>query len=129
MAQEAERYLLRQRWCHSIRRAFFGDGVGGVVAAFLFQIEPEIGSMDEWLWVVCGDAPTAYMVTDCISKPSQALGAYVSLMEDWVSSIRDGPDGEAFPVELEPTIENAELVEKRLTVLKSFFVSHFQSSE
>lgn len=31
---EARKYLLGQEWCRGIKKEYFGDGVGGIVAAF-----------------------------------------------------------------------------------------------
>lgn len=73
MAAEAQEYIQNFSWCKSIREAYFGDGCGGVVALFFFRIEPSKPDVDEWLWVVVGDVPPAYLVIDESKTPSQAL--------------------------------------------------------
>ena len=65
---------------------YFGDGYGGIVAVFLFRIEAERAEIDEWLWVVFGDVPPAYLVTDIAKSPSQALEAYVAEVSKWTDS-------------------------------------------
>jgi hypothetical protein len=40
MTLYARSYLQSFTWCKSIRDSYFGDGVGAVVAVFLFRIEP-----------------------------------------------------------------------------------------
>ena len=73
MAARAQEFILSLSFCKSIRAAYFGDGCGGVVALFLFRIEPSEANVDEWLWAVVGDVPPAYLVIDDCKTPSQAL--------------------------------------------------------
>jgi len=40
MATDAEKYLRPFSWCQSIEAQYFGGGIGGVVAIFLFGIVP-----------------------------------------------------------------------------------------
>src|ERR1700683_3971074 len=70
MALDAERYILSFPWCKSVDTRYFGAGVGGVVAVFLFGILPARAGVDTWLWVVVGDLPSAYLVTDDCNIPS-----------------------------------------------------------
>jgi len=77
MAAGAENFIRCFSWCREIREAYFGDGYGGIVAVFLFRIESSRTDVDEWLWVVFGDVPPAYLVTDLAKIPSQALIVYL----------------------------------------------------
>lgn len=77
MASQAQTYLRSFPWCKQIREAYFGDGYGGIVAVFLFRIEPARSGVDEWLWVIFGDIPPAYLVIDTAKTPSQALESYI----------------------------------------------------
>ena len=87
MAEQARQYLLAFNWCKAIQKGWFGWGVGGIAAVFLFEIEPAIPNVDNVLWVVVGDLPPAYMVTDEIPTPfSEALRTYVDLMGEWALS-------------------------------------------
>ena len=40
MADEAAVFIRGFSWCRSLKQTYFGLGVGGVVAVFLFEIEP-----------------------------------------------------------------------------------------
>jgi len=64
MAQQAKDYLSSFALCGSIREAYFGDGYGGIAAIFFFHIQPMRPEVDEWLWVVVGDLPPAYLVSN-----------------------------------------------------------------
>ncbi len=123
---EARGYLEGFEWCRGIDEEYFGLGVGGVVAVFLFRIEPAEGA-DEWLWVVCGDLPSAYLVTDRASTPTRALEVYCELMKGWVDAVRGGsPLDEVFPVAIPPTEDAARALEKRVAFLREEVIPAFQ---
>ena len=127
--QAARDYLAGFTWCSGIEEEFFGLGIGGVVGVFLFRIRP-IGEADEWLWVIAGDLPSSYVVTDQASSPVQALEIYCDLMEAWVRVVRHGGDlRDVFPVVVEPTLENAELLEKRVFFLRKKVIPAFASTD
>src|ERR1700691_705646 len=90
MASGAQDYIRSFPWCKGIREAYFGDGYGGIVAVFLFRIEPAREGVDEWLWVVFGDVPRAYLVTDVCKTPSQALEGYMEEILKWVNLAKQG---------------------------------------
>src|SRR5215475_267387 len=79
LASEARRYIMSFKWCHGITKEYFGFGVGGVMGLFLFNINADVG-IDEWLWVVVGDLPSCYFVTDDVCTISEALSVYCDLM-------------------------------------------------
>jgi hypothetical protein len=124
MAEEARQYLLSFNWCKAIQKGWFGWGVGGVAAVFLFEIDPT-PNVDKMLWVVVGDLPPAYMVTDELSTPLDALRTYVDLMEEWIAAVREGKSTEeCIPVNTAPTQENADALESRLSFLKREFTEN-----
>jgi hypothetical protein len=87
MMARARDYLAAHRWCESIDAEYFGFGVGGVVAVCLFRVTLTGGDR-EWLWVVEGDVPSAYLVTDRAPTPSTALEVYVEL-DSRIRSLKD----------------------------------------
>src|ERR1700751_4125313 len=106
MGIDAENYLQAFSWCQSIESRCFGAGIGGVVAIFLFGIVPARPDVDEWLWVVVGDLPSASLVTDECKAPSEALETYIELMRRWVKLAKSGrtsPD--VIPVNVSATLE------------------------
>jgi hypothetical protein len=124
--EEAKAFLRSHHWCRSIRRELFGLGVGGVVRVFLFELVGDPG-VDEVLWVVTGDVPPAYLVTDGARTPVAALEVYCGLMEAWIDAVRRKADpSEAFPVSVEPTEKNAALLEKRVWFLRREIVPAFE---
>ncbi|MDI1452115.1 hypothetical protein [Polyangium sp. 6x1] len=123
--QEARTYLASFTWCAGIEEEFFGLGIGGIVAVFLFRIR-RVGATDEWLWVIAGDLPSAYLVTDRAASPTQALEVYCELMEDWIRAVRRGGNlRDVFPVQANPSSANADLLEKRILFLRGKIIPAF----
>ena len=120
MLEEATSFIKSFDWCAGVHESFFGLGIGGVVAVFLFHIEPARKGVDDWLWVVSGDLPIAYLVVDESPDPVSALCTYVNEMRQWVEAARLGtPVVELIPVNVEPNLENAEKLANRLDFLES----------
>lgn len=129
MASEAQTYIQSFSWCKSIRETYFGNGFGGVVAVFFFRIEPYRKGLDEWLWVVVGDVPPAYLVIDDCKTPSQALEGYIEEMSKWVKLAKQGRSSKkVIPVNIPSTPENASQLEGRLKFLGEVIVPAFQTA-
>jgi hypothetical protein len=129
-ASAAEKYLRAFPWCRQILESYFGDGVGGVVEVFFFRILPSRPGVDEWLWVVVGDIPPAYLVTDGCKSPSEALEGYIQQVSKWVALAKQGRSSEkVIPVSVSPTPEEAAILEKRLDFLRDFALPRFRDGE
>jgi hypothetical protein len=116
--EEARIFLSSFGWCHAIKEIYFGLGVGGIVSVFLFHID-RIPPADEWIWVVTGDMPSSYLVTDAAHTPVAALERYCDLMEDWATAVRGGRSLTGlFPVAAHATQENADSLSKRIEFLR-----------
>jgi hypothetical protein len=130
MAHYARDYLQSFDWCKSIRDWYFGDGVGAIVAVFLFHIEPSRSNVDEWLWVVVGDIPPAYLVIDDNTTPSLALQGYINEMSKWVRLTKSGKSiAKAIPVNKAATKQNALLLESRLKAIEEIVLPRFRDAE
>jgi hypothetical protein len=117
---EARAMLSHQGWCRRIVREFYGGGVGGIVAVFLFEIVPAEKDVARLQWVVVGDLPTACLATDGVPTAQQALSLYCRLMGEWVDAVRAGRlSDEHYPVAAPPTEDNAGALESRIEFLRS----------
>lgn len=120
-ADEVCDYLMSLDWCVGITDVYFCFGIGGVIVIFLVRANRLVrdgGEAKEWLWVVTGDLPLAYVTTDGISTPHDALLAYCELMMDWVAAVRSNDDLETvYPVDVEPTEGHASMLEARIEFL------------
>jgi hypothetical protein len=118
MDQAAKSFLISFDWCNGVRRSYFGDGVGGIIAAYLIEISPARSGIDEWLWVVVGDVPPAYLVTDEIEDAAKAIQVYVELMREWIDAVERGlPVDSLIPVNAPPTQETAISLKTRLNTI------------
>jgi hypothetical protein len=82
------------------------------------HIVPAEESVDEWIWVVVGDVPSAYIATQAADTPGAALDAYIGAMEEWVEAARSGSSvADLIPVGVPPTEQYAELLARRLEFL------------
>lgn len=118
---QARDYLERQRWCAGVHQILSGLQVPDVVAVMLCKVLPAAPDADEWLWVIVGDVPPAYIVLDEAPDADAALEAYVGEMRAWTQAVRLGqPTGDLIPVNAEPTQKNAELLERRLDLLDAY---------
>lgn len=125
MAREAKAYLLSFSWCKAIRKEWFGWGVGGIAAVFLFDFDPAAPDVDEMLWVVVGDLPPAYLVIDESPAPLDAIKTYIDLMQEWVDAVRAGKSIEdCIPVNNTPNRESADALETRLNFLRREFLTN-----
>jgi hypothetical protein len=124
MLEEATSFINGFAWCGAVRRRWFGLGVGGVVAVFLFEIDAARPGVDERLWVVVGDLPPAYLVLDDAPTAHDALEGYVQEMSRWAEAARSGaPVDDLIPVNVAPSRENAELLLRRLSFLREHYLS------
>lgn len=123
MEDNAEKFLKFFPWCLEIQESFFGAGIGGIVAIFFFRIAPSRPDVDEWLWVVVGDMPPAYLVIDRCKTPSEAIEAYIEEMSEWVELARHGQESaDVIPVNVPNTPEWAENLSSRLKTLKTILL-------
>jgi hypothetical protein len=132
MLRKAEDFLNHHHWCCTIKESYFGIGVGGVFAVFLFNIEPRTEEVDEWLWVVCGDYPFAYLTTKNTPTAVEALILYIGLMEDWVDAVLAGEDlSLVFPVAAPPRTSRRRYAPKfdyKLNFLREYLLEEFGDS-
>jgi len=120
MATEATQYLSSFSWCRRILRSWLGWGIAGICGVFLFELEPASPEVDRWLWVIVGDLPSAYLVTDDSPAPLDALRNYLDLMEEWVENVQTGKSvKDCIPVEAPATAENAEALHVRIEFLRT----------
>jgi len=118
MVADAKAFMTGFDWCHGLQTLHVGVAIPGVVAVFLAQIVPGRDDVDEWLWVVVGDLPPAYLVVDDAPDSKEALRRYIELMAAWVAAARAGqPTGDLIPVNVNPTPEAAEALASRLRFL------------
>lgn len=116
---EAREYLLFYNWCESIEEEYVGAYVDGVIGIFLFRFTPKLVSIDEWVWVVVGDLPPAYLTCESCPNPAEALEGYLGEMMEWVEAAENGDSvAKLIPVNVPASQENAARLRTRLRFLQ-----------
>jgi len=130
MAALAKQFLLSFDWCQGLAsEAYLGFGVFEKICAFLVRVRIK-GRDAEWLWVIVGDVPSAYLVVDRAETPSEALEVYCELMEDWVHAVREGRNlGDVYPVKAPADEEHAAMLESRLQFIREEIIPVARSEE
>jgi hypothetical protein len=124
LADEAVRFLEGHSWCRSVRSGELAFAVAGVLGVFKIALEPARPGVPSVLWVVVGDLPPAYLVTDDAPDWQSALAAYVDEMKKWVAAVLDGAStADVIPVNVAPTAEHAEMLQGRLDFIQREFIA------
>ncbi len=127
MARSAAQFLRGHSWCVDIRRGSLDIGWEGIVAVFLFEIDPAQAEIDSSMWVIVGDLPAAYICNDNPNGAS-ALNAYVKGMQRWIDAVRVGGDvSELMPMNTAPTREHADQLQSRLDFIRNELLPSHES--
>jgi hypothetical protein len=120
MGEEAVLYVQSFDWCVELHEQYFGDGIGGVVALFLFRITIRDLETPEWVWIIVGDLPPAYLGFHGFPSPRAALLLYIEGVEEWLAaSPEERVSGDLIPIEVPPKAELIEMLRDRAAKLRS----------
>lgn len=126
MQARAERYLTSHAWCPEVTELVAGYALPPIVGLFLARLSRPIrsaGGVDTELWVVVGDLPSAYFITDDAETPPEALDTYCWLMEEWADRVLSGEElAGCYPVDAEPTREHAEMLKSRVDFIREHLI-------
>ena len=126
MYERARRFMESFTWCGGIDESYVGILQSDIVAVFLFKIHPMKSDVDEWLWVVVGDLPSAYLVCDGNPNPATALEGYIHEMSKWVEAVENGRSvSDLIPTRVDPTPKYAAMLKSRLGVVSRYLNSNF----
>jgi hypothetical protein len=129
MLRRAQSYVEHFPWCPTIMEKYLGVGIGGVLSLFLFRFSRQIGDGNDWLWVVVGDLPSAYIAVAEAPDPASALESYCELMEGWAIAVRNGSSlADVFQVDAAPTEEHAQMLLSRTKFIRDEVVPECQRS-
>jgi hypothetical protein len=127
LLRESEAFLKSFKWYGQIKSAHFGLGVSKIVGVFLYEIVPQREDIDNTLWVIVGEIPPAYLVTDDAPNAARALGVYIREMRKWVSAVKFGQKvSDLIPVNAPPTLANATDLENRLNFIEKNILSMYE---
>jgi hypothetical protein len=129
MADEATRYVRSFSWCAQLHEQYFADGCGGVVALFLFRVTIRKVKAPEWIWVIVGDIPSAYMEFDAAHSPHAALLRYIEGVEEWLAAApEERSSGRLIPIEVPPGNEFLDMLRGRMDTLRTLVLPHMRKN-
>jgi len=115
---EAANFIRSFAWSGDLLALYEGYQEPDIIGVFLVHLRPAAAEVDEWLWIVVGDLPPAYLVTDGSPTWQQAVAGYIDEMQRWVDAAKTGaPVDDLIPVNTPPTAEYAAMLESRLRTL------------
>jgi hypothetical protein len=115
----AANFIRSFRWSGQLLALYEGYQEPDIIGVFLVHLLPAAADVDEWLWVVVGDLPPAYLVADGNPTWQEALAGYIGEMRRWIDAAKAGaPVDDLIPVNTPPTAEYAEMLASRLRTLE-----------
>ncbi|MDP3173057.1 MAG: hypothetical protein Q8M88_01315 [Phenylobacterium sp.] len=120
MRERAESYVRAFPWAPPIKAMLLAFGASEILALYLVRFEHAIEDTgDEELWVLVGDLPAMYFVTDHAERPSLALAVYCELAENWADAVLSNGDlSQVYPV-AEPTRDRANILLTTTTFIRA----------
>jgi len=100
-----------------------------MLCIFYFEIDPITESnADNFVWIIVGDIPPAYIDIESAHNELEALELYVYLMEEWIENVkREKSVEDCFPINVEPSKKYANMLYNRIKILKSDFIVELSS--
>ena len=117
---DAKNFIEDFDWCVSTKKCWYDKdfGIYEKIGVFLFEIEPLNDNVDDFIWVIVGDLPSVYL-DKSITTGQEAVEQYCELMQEWADNVKRGESlAECYPVPVDPTIENSELLSSRVAFVR-----------
>ena len=115
---QAVNFIRSFAWSGELLALYEGYQEPGIIGVFLVHLLPVAVGVDEWLWIVVGDLPPAYLIADGNPTWQRAIAGYIDEMQRWVDAAKTGaPVDDLIPVNTPPTAEYAAMLESRLRTL------------
>ena len=111
-----------------MKQSLFIRHVQLVCAVFLFEVEPADKEADDYVWVVVGDIPPAYITCENAANPAAALDGYIAAMSLWVEAALAGKSVDGLvPVSIPATVEAGEDLQARLEFLAQNVLAQYEA--
>jgi hypothetical protein len=117
---EARVYLLSQSWCLEVEDGWLAEEWEGILSVFLFKIKPKKIDVYDYVWIIVGDIPPAYIDIESAKTSSEALYAYCFIMKDWAEKVIAGKSiKDCFPINVEASEKHANMLLSRIGFIES----------
>ena len=120
LSANAANYLGSMSWCKRIINGWVAYANGYIIGVFYFHIEPSNKQVPDYIWVINGDIPPAYIDVGYCNTWELALDGYIAEMQEWVDRVIQGRpiDDSVIPVNVPPEKIWAERLQSRLDLLR-----------
>lgn len=120
LVSSMDKFLGGFRWAERTGNVWVGDSIPGVLGLFLVELNPAAEDIDQYIWVIVGDIPPAYISSEFAKSPKEALEGYIAEMAAWVEAVEKGESvDDLIPVSGAPTQANAAALRSRLSFIES----------
>lgn len=124
---KAEKYLLSFDWCENIKDSALYVNLGKMFCIFLFEIGNSASKEDDFLWMVAGELPSMYLDVHGCKTIKEVVEGYVELAENWIKHVKTNKSvDECYPFNASPTLEMAELLEKRTSFIRNTLIENIE---
>jgi hypothetical protein len=125
LVEKANTFLDEFKWAVDRKNLWIADCIPGVLGIFLVELDPHGRDVDQYIWVVVGDLPPAYLSSKYADTPKDALDGYMGEMLAWVEAVENGEStDDLIPNNGAPTLANARALRSRLEFLGREVLPH-----
>jgi len=119
LLEEAHEYLNAHTWCQNIINGWLFSNLGKVLCIFLYQIENNQSPEDNFIWIIVGDFPPAYLDSEGVKNTREVVEAYIYLVKDWIGHAENGQSMEqCYPLLTSWTEEHIKMLKARVELLE-----------
>lgn len=120
-------YVKSQSSVRDVKEKYFAFGVGEIFVVGAFIIVYGESNITKTVWAIGGDLPFAMFDSEKLDSPIRVLLHYVEKFREWSVVVSSGPqDPEIINVELIDAVRWSEQLRRKLHMLETTVVPHFQ---
>jgi hypothetical protein len=118
LADKPNEFLDTFSWAKARKNRWVAYFVPAVIRIFLVELDPQDRDVDQFIGVIVGDLPPAYLSPVYAKSPKDALDGYMGEMSAWADAVAKGEStADLIPVNGAPTMANVELLRRRIDFL------------
>ncbi len=120
LVERAIFYIETRKWCKKLLRVWLNTNWDDYFAVFYMNIIPDKPTTPEYIWIVIGDLPSAYIYSGYCKDAYEVMKGYVFEMQKWVDRVmNDIPlDETIIPVNVPPEKYWAQKLHNRLEIIR-----------
>jgi len=90
LVKRANEFLDGFAWAQRLKNLRVAHLVPGAFGLFVIELSPLSPGIDQYIWVVVGDLPPAYLSSEYTESPREALDGYMGEMQAWAEAVEKG---------------------------------------